>query len=91
MDPIDPFGDCRGSTGAQLPNLKGGHSTRADLRETALVVKPLVRDKVGRNKFGLRRLLEVRPVLCFGVVILTHEVQVVEWALKDCPALNPHL
>ena len=63
IEPTDPLGDCRDSPDAQLPNLKGGHSTRADFRETALVVKPLVRDKVGRNKFGLRRLFNVRMAL----------------------------
>lgn len=79
IEPTDPFGDCGGSIGAQLPNLKGGHSTRADLRETALVVKPFVRDKLGRNRVGLRRLLNVNYSLCVADgIILTHEAQVGE-------------
>lgn len=44
------------STEGPLPNLKGGHSTRADLNETAEVVNPLVLDSEGRIREGLRRL-----------------------------------
>ena len=52
----EPLGDIGESADAPLPNLNGGHSTRADFRERALVVKPLVRDRDGRRRFGLRRL-----------------------------------
>ena len=43
-----------------LPNLKGGHSTRADLKETDVVVSPLFLDNDGRIKEGLRRLTSTR-------------------------------
>ena len=56
MEPLVPFGDNGERVEAPFPNLKGGHSTRAGLRERALVVKPLVRDKEGRKRFGRRRL-----------------------------------
>ena len=51
-----PLGDIGESADAPLPNLNGGHSTRAEFRERALVAKPLVRDRDGRRRFGLRRL-----------------------------------
>ena len=58
-----PPGDIGDNADAPLPNLKGGHSTRAGFRERALVVNPFVRDKDGRRKFGLRLLCDVRIVL----------------------------
>lgn len=52
----EPSSDIEENADAPLPNLNGGHSTRADFMERALVVKPFVRDRDGRRKFGLRRL-----------------------------------
>ena len=46
-------------TEAPLPNLKGGHSTRADFNEREIVVEPLLRDRDGRMRLGLRRLKEM--------------------------------
>ena len=79
MEPMDPLGESGERADAPLPNLNGGHSTRADLRERALVAKPLVRDRDGRKRFGLRRLGEVRIVLAHDMPeILTLE----EWAVE---------
>ena len=39
-----------------LPNLKGGHSVRADFKQTDVVVKPLVRDREGLIREDLLRL-----------------------------------
>ena len=76
----------RGADGP-LPNLKGGHSTRADLKETALVVKPLVRERDGLNRFGLRRLWCVRNFHVWkDSEIRTLEGLVVESALRESPA-----
>ena len=41
-----------------LPNLNGGHSTRADFNDTDVVVILFVLDTDGLIKVGLRRLLE---------------------------------
>lgn len=50
--------DINGGWGTEepLPNLKAGHSARADFSETAVVVNPLVLDSDGRINEGLRRL-----------------------------------
>ena len=39
-----------------LPNLNGGHSVRADFKDTDVVIKPLVRDNEGLIKEDLLRL-----------------------------------
>lgn len=67
---------------APLPNLKGGHSTRVAFSESDVVVNPLVRDRDGLNKLGLRRLEEKvdqhRLRLCVSSrTMLTLEVWVV--------------
>lgn len=46
----------REGAGGPLPNLNGGHSVRADFRDTDVVVKPLVRDNEGLIKEDLLRL-----------------------------------
>ena len=43
-------------TEGPLPNLKGGHSVRADFKQTDVVVKPLVRDRDGLIREDLLRL-----------------------------------
>lgn len=50
--------DIKEREGAEgpLPNLNGGHSVRADFKETDVVVKPLVRDNEGLIKEDLLRL-----------------------------------
>ena len=46
----------REGTEGPLPNLKGGHSVRADFKQTDVVVKPLVRDREGLIREDLLRL-----------------------------------
>lgn len=46
----------REGTEGPLPNLKGGHSDRADFKQTDVVVKPFVRDREGLIREDLLRL-----------------------------------
>ena len=49
-----------GASIVKLPNLKGGGTSHpADLVGTAEVVKPFMRDNVGRDRVGRLRLLNV--------------------------------
>ena len=46
----------REGTDGPLPNLKGGHSVRADFKQIDVVVKPFVRDREGLTREDLLRL-----------------------------------